>query len=263
MLSTYGLSPDRNATGIRAAIIRNKGTNGEREMAYALYLAGFDVKDVHLTDLASGRETLEDTSFIVFCGGFSDSDVLGPAKGWAAGILYNEKARNAIDNFYARNDTLSLGICNGCQLMAELGLLYPEHEQKHQLLRNESNKFESAFVTLAIPENNSVMLSTLSGVKTGVWVAHGDGRFSFPYTEKEYPVVARYEYESYPGNPNGSTGAIAGICSKDGRHLAMMPHPERSIFPWQCGYYPADRKSDDVTPWMEAFANARTWIGKQ
>ncbi|MDR1937532.1 MAG: phosphoribosylformylglycinamidine synthase [Tannerellaceae bacterium] len=263
-LSAYGLTADRRQpTGIRAAILRNKGTNGEREMAYTLYLAGFDVKDVHLTDLASGRETLEDVNLIVFCGGFADSDVLGSAKGWAAGILYNEKACQAIDRFYARTDTLSLGICNGCQLMAELGLLYPGHEQKHKMLRNESRKFESGFITLEIPKNNSVMLGSLSGTKIGVWVAHGEGRFAFPYGEKAYPVVARYEYDGYPANPNGSPGAVAGICSQDGRHLAMMPHPERALFPWQCGFYPDERKDDEVTPWIEAFVNARKWIEKQ
>ena len=262
-LSVYGLSAGRRqASGIRAAILRNKGTNGEREMAYALYLAGFDVKDVHLTDLASGRETLEEANFIVFCGGFSDSDVLGSAKGWAAGILYNEKARKAIDDFYARKDSLSLGICNGCQLMAELGLVYPEHERKFRMLPNESHKLESGFITLEIPGNDSVMLASLSGTKTGVWVAHGEGQFSFPYNETAYRVVARYNYEAYPANPNGSPGAVAGLCSKDGRHLALMPHPERAIFPWQCGFYPNDRKDDEITPWIEAFVNARKWIEK-
>ncbi|MCD7916526.1 MAG: phosphoribosylformylglycinamidine synthase [Tannerellaceae bacterium] len=260
-LASYGISADRRQpTGVKAAILRNKGTNGEREMAYTLYLAGFDVKDVHLTDLASGRETLEDVNLIVFCGGFSDSDVLGSAKGWAAGILFNEKAKQAIDNFYARKDTLSLGICNGCQLMAELELLYPEHEEKHKLLHNDSHKFESEFVTLEIPKNNSVMLSSLSGTKLGVWVAHGEGKFSFPYAEKEYHVIAKYNHDEYPANPNGSPWAVAGICSQDGRHLSMMPHPERAIFPWQCGYYPNDRKNDEVTPWIEAFVNARKWI---
>jgi phosphoribosylformylglycinamidine synthase len=262
-LAAYGLpAACRQAGGIRAAILRNKGTNGEREMAYALYLAGFDVKDVHLTDLASGRETLEEANFIVFCGGFSDSDVLGSAKGWAAGVLYNEKARKAIDNFYVRKDTLSLGICNGCQLMAELGLLYPEQEQKFRMLPNESHKLESGFVTLEIPANDSVMLASLSGTKTGVWVAHGEGRFAFPYDEKAYKVVARYNYDAYPANPNGSPGAVAGLCSDDGRHLALMPHPERAIFPWQCGFYPADRPDDEITPWIEAFVNARRWIEK-
>ncbi|MCD8042403.1 MAG: phosphoribosylformylglycinamidine synthase [Tannerellaceae bacterium] len=263
-LASLGLSADRRQpTGIKAAILRDKGTNGEREMAYTLYLAGFDVKDVHLTDLASGRETLEDVSFIVFCGGFSNSDVLGSAKGWAAGILYNEKAKKAIDNFYARKDTLSLGICNGCQLMAELELQYPEHEMKHKMLHNDSHKFESEFISLEIPKNNSVMLGSLSGTKLGIWVAHGEGKFSFPYEEKEYHVIAKYNYEGYPANPNGSPWSVAGVCSKDGRHLSLMPHPERAIFPWQCGYYPEDRKKDEVTPWMEAFVNARKWVEAQ
>ena len=261
-LTSYGISADRRTpSGVKAAIIREKGTNGEREMAYALYLAGFDVKDVHMTDLASGRETLEDCNFIVFCGGFSNSDVLGSAKGWAGGFLYNEKAKKALDNFYARKDTMSLGICNGCQLMAELELLYPEHEVKHKMVHNDSHKFESGFVGLEIPKNNSIMLGSLSGTKLGVWVAHGEGKFSFPYEEKEYNVIAKYNYDGYPANPNGSPYSVAGVCSKDGRHLAMMPHPERAIFPWQCGYYPNDRKENDqVTPWIEAFVNARKWI---
>ena len=261
-LSSYGLSAERRApNGIKAAVIREKGTQCERETAYALYQAGFDVKDVHMTDLASGRETLEDVNFIVFCGGFSNSDVLGSAKGWAGGFLYNEKAKKAIDNYYARKDTLSMGICNGCQLMAELGLVYLEHEKKHKMVHNDSHKFESNFVSLEIPKNNSVMFGSLSGTKLGVWVAHGEGKFEFPYEEKEYNIIAKYNYDGYPANPNGSPWSVAGVCSKDGRHLAMMPHPERAIFPWQCGYYPADRKeNDEVTPWIEAFVNARKWI---
>ncbi|WP_329905632.1 phosphoribosylformylglycinamidine synthase [Porphyromonas pogonae] len=261
-MKKMGLDPDRKETsGIRAAILRDKGTNGEREMAYALYLAGFDVKDVHLSDLIEGRETLEDVQMIVFCGGFSNSDVLGSAKGWAGGILFNERAKKAIEDFYKRPDTLSLGICNGCQLMAELGLLYPEHEQKHHMLHNDSHKFESGFVTLEIPKNKSVMLSDLAGTKLGVWVAHGEGKFELPYDEKEYHVIAKYLYDGYPANPNGSPYGIAGLCSKDGRHLAMMPHPERAIFPWQCGYYPdKERKEHQVTPWVRAFRNAFEWI---
>ena len=247
-------------SGIRAAVIREKGCQCERETAYALYLAGFDVKDVHMTDLASGRETLEDVNMIVFCGGFSNSDVLGSAKGWAGGFLYNEKAKKALDNFYARPDTLSLGICNGCQLMAELGVIYPEHEKKHKMVHNDSHKFESNFITLEIPKNHSVMFGSLSGCKIGAWVAHGEGKFSFPYEEKEYHIIAKYNYEGYPANPNGSPWSVAGVCSHDGRHLAMMPHLERAMFPWQCGYYPAERKNDEVTPWIEAFVNARKWV---
>ena len=259
-LEQFGLNPDRQPSGIKAAIIREKGTNGEREMAYALYLAGFDVKDVHMTDLASGRETLEDVNFIVFCGGFSNSDVLGSAKGWAGGFLYNEKAKTALDNFYKRPDTLSLGICNGCQLMVELGLL-TKHEQQPRMLHNDSHKFESCFVGLDIPENHSVLFGSMAGSRLGIWVAHGEGKFQLPNPESHYHIIAKYAYEGYPANPNGSDYNVAGICSDDGRHLAMMPHLERAIFPWQWGYYPNERKNNDqITPWMEAFVNAREWI---
>ena len=262
-LSQFNLTQTRKPSGVRAAIIRDKGTNGEREMAYALYLAGFDVKDVHMTDLSTGRETLEDINLIVFCGGFSNSDVLGSAKGWAGGFLFNEKAKNTLDNYYKRADTLSLGICNGCQLMMELNLVNPEHTEKARMLHNDSNKFESAFLGLTIPENKSVMFGSLAGSKLGVWVAHGEGKFYFPKPENEYHVIAKYSYQSYPGNPNGSDYNVAGICSENGRHLAMMPHPERAIFPWQWAYYPADRKAQDqITPWMEAFVNARLWVEK-
>ena len=250
----------REASGIHAAIIREKGTNGEREMAYALYLAGFDVKDVMMTDLVSGRETLDDVNMIVFCGGFSNSDVLGSAKGWAGAFLFNPKAKEALDRFYAREDTLSLGVCNGCQLMVELNLINPEHKERAHMLHNDSHKFESAFVGVTVPTNRSVMFGSLSGDKLGIWVAHGEGKFSLPLPEDDYNVVLKYSYDSYPGNPNGSDYSVAGICSADGRHLAMMPHLERAFYPWQCAYYPADRRADEVTPWIEAFVNARRWV---
>ena len=250
----------RKASGIRAAIIREKGTNGEREMAYALYLAGFDVKDVMMTDLVSGRETLDDVNMIVFCGGFSNSDVLGSAKGWAGAFLFNPKAKEALDRFYAREDTLSLGVCNGCQLMVELNLINPEHKERAHMLHNDSHKFESAFVGVTVPTNRSVMFGSLSGDKLGIWVAHGEGKFSLPLPEDDYNVVLKYSYDSYPGNPNGSDYSVAGICSANGRHLAMMPHLERAFYPWQCAYYPADRRADEVTPWIEAFVNARRWV---
>jgi len=263
-LAQYGISADRkNKSVVKAAIIREKGTNGEREMAYSLYLAGFDVKDVHMTDLASGRETLEDVNMIVFCGGFSNSDVLGSAKGWAGAFLYNEKSKEALDKFYARPDTLSLGICNGCQLMIELNLINPTHKEKSVMLHNDSHKFESGFVSVNIPKNKSVMFESLSGSKLGIWVAHGEGKFHLPLDEKQYNIVAKYAYDAYPANPNGSKYSVAGLCSDDGRHLAMMPHLERAIFPWQCGNYPLDRKNDEITPWIEAFVNARLWIEKK
>ncbi len=261
-LAQYGISPDRRTpSGIRAAIIREKGTNGEREMAYSLYLAGFDVKDVTMTDLVSGRETLEDVNMIVFCGGFSNSDVLGSAKGWAGAFLFNPKAKEALDKFYAREDTLSLGVCNGCQLMMELNLINPTDEKRGRMLHNDSHKFESRFLGVTIPTNRSVMFGSLSGSKLGIWVAHGEGKFSLPYDEDHYNIVAKYTYDEYPGNPNGSDYSVAGIASPDGRHLAIMPHLERAIFPWQNAYYPADRlHHDEVTPWIEAFVNARKWV---
>lgn len=260
-----GLNPDRTErSGLTAAIIRDKGTNGEREMAYSLWLAGFDVKDVHTTDLTSGRETLEDVQFAVFCGGFSNSDVLGSAKGWAGGLLYNEKARTTINRFFARPDTLSLGVCNGCQLLMELGLVYPEMGDAHpKMLHNRSHKFEAGFVSVEIPENNSVMFKSLAGSKLGIWMAHGEGRFELPQPESTYNIAAQYVYDAYPANPNGSDYAAAAVCSADGRHLAMMPHLERTIFPWQCAYYPFEYRKHDVTPWMEAFANAREWLKRR
>jgi phosphoribosylformylglycinamidine synthase len=197
---------------------------------------------------------------IVFVGGFSNSDVLGSAKGWAGAFRYNEKARIALENFYKRDDTLSLGVCNGCQLMAELGLIIPEHKDMPRLERNASNKFESNFPGVKILPNNSVMLSSLEGMELGIWVAHGEGRFVFPYAEDKYNVTMKFSCSQYPANPNGSMYDAAGICSADGRHLAIMPHLERAFLPWQCGYYPQERRSDDVTPWMEAFVNARKWV---
>ena len=284
-MAQYGISADRRnivTNGMpKAAIIREKGTNGEREMAYCLYLAGFDVKDVMMTDLITGRETLDEVNLIVFCGGFSNSDVLGSAKGWAGAFLYNPKAKEALDRFYARKDTLSLGICNGCQLMVELGLLSDKSLEfsdissdsdvkslntqhstlnKIKMLHNDSHKFESEFISLNIPQNNSVMFGSLSGSKLGLWVAHGEGKFSLPEAENAYNIVAKYNYHGYPANPNGSDYDVAGICSADGRHLCMMPHLERAVFPWQNAWYPENRLGDEVTPWIEAFVNARKWI---
>lgn len=259
-LSQYGISSQRPATGTKAAIIREKGVNGDREMAYSLYLAGFDVKDVHMTDLIAGRETLEDVNFIVFVGGFSNSDVLGSAKGWAGAFLYNPKAKEALDNFYARKDTMSLGVCNGCQLMVELGLIHPEADLRPKMEHNNSHKFESAYVNVNIEHTDSIMLKSLEGSKLGIWIAHGEGKFAFPQSEDKYNVAIKYSFNEYPANPNGSQFNAAGITSTDGRHLAMMPHLERVIFPWQCANYPTEKTSDDNTPWLETFVNARKWV---
>lgn len=259
-----GKKPVINSNAVRpkAAIIREKGSNSEREMANAMYLAGFDVKDVHMTDLISGRETLADIQFIGAVGGFSNSDVLGSAKGWAGAFLYNEKAKIALENFFARPDTLSVGICNGCQLFIELGLINKNHAQKPKMLHNDSHKHESIFTSLTIQENNSIMLSSLAGSTLGVWVSHGEGKFNLPYAESDYQIVAKYGYESYPANPNGSAYNTAMLCDETGRHLVMMPHIERSLFQWNWAHYPNDR-NDEVTPWMEAFVNARKWLTKE
>lgn len=246
----------------KAAIIREKGSNSEREMANAMYLAGFDVKDVHMTDLISGRENLEDIQFIGAVGGFSNSDVLGSAKGWAGAFLYNEKAKAALDNFFKREDTLSVGICNGCQLFMELELINPDHDKHGKLTFNDSGKHESGFTSVTVQKNDSVMLSSLEGATLGVWVSNGEGKFKLPNTEDQYNIVAKYAYEQYPANPNNSDYNTAMLCDRSGRHLVSMPHIERGTFPWNWAHYPDNRK-DEVSPWLEAFTNARKWIEKK
>jgi phosphoribosylformylglycinamidine synthase len=260
-VSQFGINPKRRTpSGVKAAIIREKGVNRDRDMAWALYLAGFDVKDIHMTDLITGRENLEDVNLIAFVGGFSNSDVLGSAKGWAGAFLYNERAKLALDNFFKRDDTLSLGVCNGCQLLVELGLIYPQHDQHPHMSWNDSHKYECTFVGVDILENHSVMLKSLAGSKLGIWVAHGEGKFNFPGDESQYHIPAKFSYHGYPGNPNGSQYDAACISSADGRHLAIMPHLEDSILPWQWPFYAESRKTDEVTPWIEAFVNAKQWI---
>lgn len=261
-LAQYGIDPKRKTkSGIRAAVIREKGCQCERETAWIMHLAGMDVKDVHMTDLISGRETLEDVNMIAFVGGFSNSDVLGSAKGWAGAFLYNPKAKEALDNFYARKDTISIGFCNGCQLMIELGLITPKDADKPKMLHNNSHKLESGFVGVAIENSPSVVLKSLENSKLGVWISHGEGKFHLPYAEEHYNIALKYAYNQYPANPNGSDYNVAGICSADGRHLAMMPHPERALRPWNWAYYPTERAAaDEVSPWIEIFVNAREWI---
>jgi len=262
-LSSYGINLDRkSSSGLRAAIIREKGVNGDREMAYALWMAGFDVKDVHMTDLIAGREDLTDINFIVFVGGFSNSDVLGSAKGWAGSFLYNPKAKKAIDDFYDRDDTLSLGVCNGCQLMMELKKIYPMDTHHPQLRHNLSGKFESAFINVTIQPNDSILLNSLSGSRLGIWVAHGEGRFDLKSNENTYKIPMKYSYDEFPGNPNGSSFGAAALSSKDGRHLAMMPHLERSLFPWNWSHH-QNKMAHEVSPWIEPFVNARKWVAEK
>ena len=256
-----GLIKKVNKSSVKAAVIREKGSNSEREMAYAMSLAGFNVKDVHMTDLISGRENLEDIDFIVAVGGFSNSDVLGSAKGWAGSFLYNEKAKKSLMNFYKRENTLSLGVCNGCQLFIELGLLHTDHNEKPSMSHNDSKKFECIFTSVEIQKNNSVMFENLSGSKLGIWSAHGEGKFILPYRENKYKIIGKYGYSQYPANPNGSNYDTAILSNQDGRHIAMMPHLERSTFQWNWPFYPENRK-DQVSPWFLAFENAKIWLEK-
>ena len=242
-----------------AAILREKGSNSERELANALHIAGFDVKDVHMTDLLSGKENLKDVKFLGAVGGFSNSDVLGSAKGWAGSFKYNESAQKAIKNFFARDDTLSIGICNGCQLFMELDLIYPKHEEHGKMTFNDSKKHESNFTSVKINTNNSVMLNSLEQSTLGVWISHGEGKFKLPYSKKNYNIVAEYGYSEYPSNPNGSDYNTAMLCSNNGRHLVTMPHIERSIFKWNWAYYQNGRE-DKLSPWILAFVNAKNWI---
>ncbi|MDR1071375.1 MAG: phosphoribosylformylglycinamidine synthase subunit PurQ [Rickettsiales bacterium] len=243
----------RSEPAATAAVLRDKGTNGDREMAYAAHLGGFKVRDIAMADLTSGRRDLSDVDLLLLCGGFSNSDVFGAGKVWADTLKYNARARDAIMNFYARENTLSLGVCNGCQVLMELGLLGIDAPMR----RNDSGKFESAFVSATVPENDSVMLAGLSGMTLPIWVAHGEGKFDL-VGASDYQTVLRYYYDEYPGNPNGSRGAVAGIASKDGRHLAMMPHPERAVLSYQWPY--GAPKGMETTPWLRMFADANSWI---
>ena len=254
-------------TGIKAAIIREKGVNGDREMAWSLYQAGMDVKDVHMTDLISGRETLEDINMIVFVGGFSNSDVLGSAKGWAGAFIYNPKAKEALDNFYSRKDTLSLGVCNGCQMMSHLKDLIPGASHWPSFERNMSEQFEARFSLVEIQQSPSILFDGMAGSRMPIAVAHGEGRvnFSSPASQNDALVSMKYvdnqgnATERYPYNPNGSVEGITGLTTSDGRFNIMMPHPERLFRTVQHSWHPDDWQED--APWMRLFRNARVWVG--
>ena len=255
-----GIYPKKKKYTINAAVLREKGSNSEREMAYVMDMCGFKVRDVHMTDIIEGRENLKDINFLVAVGGFSNSDVLGSAKGWAGAFKYNSNAKKIITDFFNRSDTLTLGVCNGCQLFIELGMINPHDEKKPKMEFNNSGKFECIFSPVRIKESSSIMMKKLEGTILGIWSAHGEGKFSFPYEEEKYEIPGKYYYGKYPSNPNGSDFNTAMLCSKDGRHLVMMPHLERSTFPWNWGHYPENRKNDIVSPWVIAFENAYKWL---
>ncbi len=264
----------------KVAIIREEGSNGDREMTAAFYSAGFEPYDVTMTDLLNDRANLRAFQMVAFVGGFSYADVLDSAKGWAGVIRFNEKLRVMFDEFYNRPDTLSLGVCNGCQLEMLLGWVPWKGlsgEEQPRFIKNESGRFESHFLNIRILDSPAVMLKGMADSILGVWSAHGEGKLHFPnhrlldgaegvLLNDLAPI--RYVNDNgqatrgYPFNPNESPWGIAGLCSQDGRHLAMMPHPERTFLKWQLGYLPEEWKDDEVmpvAPWLQMFQNARKW----
>ncbi len=261
------------------AVLREEGSNGDREMTSAFYQAGFSPWDITMTDLIDGRITLERFRGLVAVGGFSYADVPESAKGWAAAIRFNERLRKMFDDFYHRSDTFSLGVCNGCQFFALLGwvpwLGIPDGQQP-RFVQNSSGRFESRWVTVKILESPAMMFKGMTGSTLGIWVAHGEGRLHFPDPTVMDEVIARKLISvvftddegrvdgkisgSYPFNPNGSPFGITGLCTPDGRHLAMMPHPERSFLKWQWPWMPAYLKDGlKESPWIRMFQNAREW----
>lgn len=259
----------------RVAILREEGSNGYREMTSAFMLAGFEPWDVTMTDLLEGRASLDDFRGVVAVGGFSYADVPASAKGWAATIRFNPVLKEMFKRFYDRGDTFSLGVCNGCQLFALLGIV-PwsgiSDEEQPRLTHNDSGRFESRWSTVKILSSPSIMLSGMEGSVLGVWTAHGEGKFVFPHPTMLNAVIGQrlapvrytedygFEVESYPFNPNGSPCGIAALCTPDGRHLAMMPHPERAFLDWQWPWMPDELKSETgFSPWLQMFINARKW----
>ncbi|KAG5879806.1 hypothetical protein JTB14_013452 [Gonioctena quinquepunctata] len=260
---------------IAVAVVREEGTNGDREMAAALVRAGFKVWDVTMQDLLTGAVNLDRFRGVIFPGGFSYADVLGSAKGWAGSILFNERIREQFTKFFARPDTFSLGVCNGCQLMALIGWVGApatgDSKPEIMLEHNQSERFECRWSTVKIEKSKAIMLKDMEGSSFGVWVAHGEGRFTFSsdrvyeQLQKDNLVALRYvddegsATEVYPMNPNGSVEGLAGVCSADGRHLAMMPHPERCVQPFQWPYMPVSWRHYRKSPWEKMFRNAYDW----
>ena len=274
-------SPERGEaiTKPRVAIIREEGSNSDREMTSAFYQAGFETWDITMTDILEERVNLSDFRGIAFVGGFSYADVLDSAKGWAGVIRFNKKVWNQFQDFYNKNDTFSLGVCNGCQLMALLGWVPWQgiaNELQPRFIRNTSGRFESRFSAVKILPSPSIMLKAMEGSVLGIWVAHGEGRAYFPdetilkKIEEQKLAPVRYVDDDnhitkkYPFNPNGSQNGIAALCSPDGRHLAIMPHPERTFLKWQWQWMPEDwRKNTTASPWLKIFQNARQWCDKK
>lgn len=271
---------------VSVAVLREEGSNSDREMAAVLHMAGFEVWDINMQDLCSGSITLDQFQGLVFVGGFSYADVCGSAKGWAATSLFNKDVQEQLMKFKERPNTFSLGVCNGCQLMGILGWVAPDEDLKENsysgcgqgvfLDHNLSDRFECRFVTVRVLDSPAIMLSGMSDMVFGVWSAHGEGKMVFRSQLLHDDILrnslapVRYVNDQgipttqYPFNPNGSPDGIAALCSEDGRHLAIMPHPERCFLPWQCPWMPLGLKENlDVSPWFKMFQNAFDWCIQQ
>ncbi|XP_078050163.1 phosphoribosylformylglycinamidine synthase [Augochlora pura] len=262
-------------SNIVVAVIREEGINGDREMAASLVQAGFEVYDVTMQDLLDNKVMFDRFKGVIFPGGFSYADVLGSAKGWAASLVFHPSLQKQLKAFISREDTFSLGVCNGCQLMSLLGWIGNETGNAEEpdvfLDHNLSERFECRWSTVRIDKSPSIMLKGMENSVLGVWIAHGEGRFTYrdddtlKKLENNNCLAIRYtddygnQTERYPLNPNGSAGGIAGICSADGRHLAMMPHPERCTQMWQWPWKPTDWVKYEISPWQRIFDNAYAW----
>ncbi|MDX9896053.1 MAG: phosphoribosylformylglycinamidine synthase subunit PurQ, partial [Desulfofustis sp.] len=258
----------------RVAILRDEGSNSDREMSSAFYLAGFEPWDVCMNDLLSGRISLDGFRGLAAVGGFSYADVPESAKGWAATILFNDRLKQQFDVFYERPDTFSLGVCNGCQLFGLIGWvpwLGIEPERQPRFIHNESGRFESRWATVRVNRSPALMFKGMEDLVFGIHVDHGEGRLVFPDPTLQTAVVEQgltplvfvdddgRPTEIYPFNPNGSPGGLTGLCSPDGRHLAVMPHPERVFLPWQAHWLPEAFRNLPVSPWLQMFRNAYDW----
>jgi phosphoribosylformylglycinamidine synthase len=258
----------------RVAILRDEGSNSDREMTAAFYAAGFEPWDICMNDLLAGRITLDGFRGLAAVGGFSYGDVPESAKGWAATILFNEQLKTMFNAFYNRSDTFTLGICNGCQLFGLLGWVPWQGIQpasQPRFAHNTSGRFESRWVTVKVLPSTSIMFKGMEDLVFGIHLDHGEGRLHFPDPairgQVEAGSMAPMVYvddhgqatEAYPFNPNGSPDGLAALCSPDGRHLALMPHPERAFLPWQLPYLPESMKALQASPWLRMFQNAYTW----
>jgi len=250
--------------------LREQGVNGQVEMAAAFDRAGFESVDVHMSDLLSGRVSLEGFNSLVACGGFSYGDVLGAGEGWAKSILFNDRVRDQFAAFFNRQDTLALGVCNGCQMLSNLHELIPGSEDWPRFVRNQSEQFEARLVMAEVPPSPSAFMEGMAGSRMPIAVAHGEGRAEFPagtsaeqlsdselialrYVDNRGEVTTRY-----PWNPNGSEAGITGVTTRDGRVTILMPHPERVFRTSQLSWHPADWGED--APWIRMFRNARRWF---